>query len=50
MLPSMLYVVVRLLLDLAMLRCQSDAARDLEPLAAALLLSSRTGMGIAALG
>jgi putative transposase len=33
MLPSILYVIVRLLLDLAMLRCQSDAARDLELLA-----------------
>jgi putative transposase len=33
MLPSILYVIVRLLLHLAMLRCQSDAARDLELLA-----------------
>jgi putative transposase len=33
MVLSMLYVVVRLLLDLALLRCQSDAARDLELLA-----------------
>ena len=33
MLPTILYVVVRLLLDLARLRCQSDAARDLELLA-----------------
>src|SRR5918999_3683726 len=33
MLPSILYAVVRLLLDLALLRCQSDAARDLELLA-----------------
>ena len=31
--PSLLYAVVRLLLDLALLRCQSDAGRDLELLA-----------------
>ena len=30
MLPSLRYAVVRLLLDLALLRCRSDAARDLE--------------------
>ena len=33
MLPSLLYAVVRLLLDLALLRCRSGAARDLELLA-----------------
>jgi hypothetical protein len=33
MLSSLLYAVVRLLLDLALLRCQSGAARDLELLA-----------------
>ena len=33
MLPSPFYAVVRLLLDLGLLRCQSDAARDLELLA-----------------
>ena len=30
MLPSLLYAVARLLLDLALLRCRSGAARDLE--------------------
>ena len=30
MLPSLLYAVVRLLLDLALLRCRSDATRDIE--------------------
>ena len=30
MLPSLLYAVVRLLLDLALLRCRSGTARDLE--------------------
>jgi putative transposase len=30
MLPSLLYAVVRLLLDLALLRCHSGTARDLE--------------------
>src|SRR5918912_1671407 len=33
MLASLLYAVVRLLLDLALLRCRSSAARDLELLA-----------------
>jgi hypothetical protein len=33
MLPSLLYAVVLLLLDLARLRCRSSAARDLELLA-----------------
>jgi putative transposase len=33
MLPSLVYAVVRLLLDLALFRCQSDAGRDLELLA-----------------
>jgi putative transposase len=33
MLPSILYAVVRLLLDLALLRCHSSTARDLEHLA-----------------
>src|SRR5262249_7259877 len=33
MLPSLLYAIVRLLLDLALLRCRTDAARDLELLA-----------------
>src|SRR5688500_5046864 len=33
MLSSLLYVVVRLLLDIALLRCQSGTARDLELLA-----------------
>src|SRR5215210_3858373 len=33
MLPSLLYAVVRLLLDIALLRCRSGAARDLELLA-----------------
>ena len=33
MLPSLLYAVVRLLLDLALLPCRSGAARDLELLA-----------------
>jgi putative transposase len=30
MLPSIVYAVLRLLLDLALLRCRSDTARDLE--------------------
>src|ERR687885_3006990 len=33
MLPSLVYATVRLLLDLALLRCRSAAARDLELLA-----------------
>src|ERR671933_2863470 len=33
MLASLLYAVVRLLLDLALLRCRSSSARDLELLA-----------------
>src|SRR3712207_159404 len=33
MLPSLLYAVVRLLLDLALLRCRSVTTRDLELLA-----------------
>jgi putative transposase len=33
MLPSLVYAVVRLLLDLALLRCYSGTARDLELLA-----------------
>ena len=33
MLPSLLYAVVRLLLDLALLRCRSATTRDLELLA-----------------
>ncbi len=33
MLPSLLYAVVRLLLDVALLRCRSGAGRDLELLA-----------------
>jgi hypothetical protein len=33
MLPSLVYAVVRLLLDLAVLRCRSGPARDLERLA-----------------
>jgi hypothetical protein len=33
MLPSLVYAVVRLLLDLAWLRCHSGTARDLELLA-----------------
>ncbi len=33
MLPSLLYAVVRLLLDLALLRCRSGTTRDLELLA-----------------
>src|SRR5919199_6092251 len=33
MLPSLVYATVRLLLDLALLRCRGSAARDLELLA-----------------
>jgi hypothetical protein len=33
MLSSLLYAVVRLFLDLALLRCRSSSARDLELLA-----------------
>ncbi len=33
MLPSLLYAAVRLLLDLALLRCRSVTTRDLELLA-----------------
>ena len=33
MLPSLLYAIVRLLLDVALLRCRSGAARDLDLLA-----------------
>jgi putative transposase len=33
MLPSLVYAVARLLLDVALLRCRSATARDLELLA-----------------